>query len=205
MKSWAPPQMILVLEFNRWDILRDMLMKLAVLLGIAAGLASATWADAPGVPSDPPYIVLSDNHDEPNGYGFCIDTFGPGQSDLLQTHSCKPARAGEPRGFAGNDTRFEYDVATMQIISYPFEGHCMQVLLARGRTEFALLPCSDHSRQKFVYDAADRSLRLHEDQSLCVTVSETTEPAGPWVKRALRVTACAETEAALMQWTVVAE
>ena len=50
-----------------------------LLLG-AAGIASA---DTPQVPTQAPYIVLSENHDEPNGYGFCIDTYGAGQSDLL--------------------------------------------------------------------------------------------------------------------------
>lgn len=50
--------------------------------------------------------MLSDNLDEPNGYGFCIDTYGRGQSDLLQTHSCKPHEANDDGG--GSDVRFKY-------------------------------------------------------------------------------------------------
>ena len=101
-----------------------------ILLILFANLLFTALAHAlsepstPEVPSDPPYIVLSANLDEPNGYGFCMDTYGPGQSDLMQTHSCKPAKAGEQRNYAGNDTRFEYNADTQQIMSYPLEGYC---------------------------------------------------------------------------------
>ena len=173
----------------------------AMLLG-AAGIANA---DAPQVPSEAPYIVLSENHDEPNGYGFCIDTYGAGQSDLLQPHSCKPPSEGEPRSYAGNDTRFEYNADTMQVVSYPFEGYCMQALVATGKSEFALLECSDHARQKFVYNEADQTLRLNENQDSCVVVASETVPAGPWVKRPLSLETCNEVDASLKQWSVVAE
>ena len=174
----------------------------ATMLICAAGTASA---DAPKVPSEAPYIVLSQNLDEPNGYGFCLDTYGPGQSDLMQTHSCKPPSEGEPRNFAGHDTRFEYNASTMQIVSYPFEGFCMQALIAIGKTEFALLECSDHPRQKFIYNDVDQTLRLNEDKDSCVAVVSETVPAGPWVKRGLTLQACEETDASLKQWTIVAD
>ncbi|MEP3636340.1 MAG: RICIN domain-containing protein [Paracoccaceae bacterium] len=174
----------------------------ATALCVTAGLAHA---DAPKVPSQAPYIVLNDNHDEPSGYGFCMDTLGAGQSDLMQTHSCKPAKADEPRSYAGNDTRFEYKADTMQIESYPFEGYCMQVLIANNASAFALLECSDHPRQQFVYNDADQTLRLNEDQNSCVAVVDETEEAGPWVKRALTLQVCDETDASLKQWTIAAE
>ena len=181
-------------------------MKLAIFTGMlllgAVGIANA---DAPQVPTQAPYIVLSENHDEPNGYGFCIDTYGAGQSDLLQTHTCKPASEDKPRNYAGNDTRFEYDANTMQIMSYPFEGFCMQVLIAKGKSEFALLGCSDHPRQKFIYSKDDQTLRLNEDKDKCVTVSSETVPAGPWVKRPLALQVCDEAEESLKQWSVVTE
>ncbi len=157
----------------------------------------------PAVPSDPPYIVLSANLDEPNGYGFCIDTYGAGQSDLVQTHSCKPSKADAQRNDAGNDTRFQYNDKTQQVMSYAFEGYCMQALIASEVTVFALLQCSDHPRQKFVYDSNDESLRLSEDQSRCVTIATETVPAGPWVKRPLRLETCAEVDPSLKRWTVV--
>ena len=84
--------------------------------------ASSSTIATPNVPSDAPYIVLSANHDEPNSYGFCMDTYGPGQTDLMQTHSCKPAKADAARDYAGHDTRFEYNPETQQVMSYPFEG-----------------------------------------------------------------------------------
>jgi len=123
----------------------------------------------------------------------------------MQTHSCKPAKADEPRNYSGNDTRFEYSEETQQVLSYAFEGYCMQALIASEITAFALLTCSDHPRQKFVYSAEDGSLRLSEDQSRCVTVSSETVPAGPWVKRPLQLETCEDIEASLKQWTVVTE
>ena len=174
----------------------------ATALLATTGLANA---EAPQVPSQAPYIVLSDNHDEPNGYGFCVDTLAAGQTDLMQTHSCKPDKPEEPRNYAGNDTRFEYKADTMQIESYPFEGYCMQVLIANASSVFALLECSDHPRQQFVYNEADQTLRLNEDQSSCVAVADETVEAGPWVKRALTLQVCDETDASLKQWTIAAE
>ena len=158
---------------------------------------------APNVPSDAPYIVLSANHDEPNGYGFCIDTYGRGQTDLMQTHTCKPAKEGAERDYSGHDTRFEYNTETQQVMSYPFEGYCMQALIASDVNVFALLECSDHPRQKFAYDASDKTIRLAEDQNLCITVASETVPAGPWVKRPLQLESCDDVDSSLKQWTVV--
>ena len=169
------------------------------------GLSGVAGAKAPDVPTAAPYIVLSENFDEPNGYGFCLDTYGRGQSDLAQTHSCKPAKEGEPRDFSGNDTRFVYNTVTGQIASYAFEGICMQALIASEVTVFALLECSDHPRQKFLYSESDQTLRLDEDRDRCVTVAAETVPAGPWVKRPLMLQPCNEIDASLKQWTVVAE
>ena len=160
-------------------------------------------AEEPQVPTAAPYIVLSDNHDEPNGYGFCIDTYSRGQTDLMQTHSCKPATEGEPRDYQDNDTRFLYNTDTNQVASYAFDGFCMQALIAAEVTVFALLECNDHPRQKFVYEAKDQTLRLKEDQSRCVSVSSKSQIAGPWVKRPLLLTTCEETDDSLKKWTVV--
>ena len=171
----------------------------------SATSAPTSTISTPNVPSDAPYIVLSANHDEPNGYGFCMDTYGPGQTDLMQTHSCKPAKADAARDYAGHDTRFEYNPDTQQIMSYPFEGYCMQALIASDVTVFALLACSDHPRQKFTYNAEDATLRLTEDQSRCVTVASETVPAGPWVKRPLQLESCDDIDASLKQWTIVTE
>jgi len=166
---------------------------------------SLLMAAAPNVPTEPPYIVLSDNLDEPNGYGFCIDTYGPGKSELMQTHSCKPkAPEGSPRNYSGHDVRFEYNSEANKIQSYAFEGLCMQGLLAKGKSELALLACSDAKQQGFVYKE-DQTFRLKADTSYCLTVVSETEKAGPWVKRALELIQCDEAEPSLMKWTVVSE
>ena len=180
-------------------------MRLAIAAATLLGVTGMANAEAPQVPTEAPYIVLAENHDEPSGYGFCIDTYGAGQSELMQTHSCKPAKAGEPRNYSGNDTRFEYNASTSQVVSYAFEGFCMQVLIASERAEFALLECSDHPRQKFIYNDADQTLRLDQDRDRCVAVSSETVPAGPWVKRPLTLQTCDEVEASLKQWRIAAE
>lgn len=81
------------------------------------------------------------------------------------------------RSYEGNDTRFEYDASTLQVVSYPFEGFCIRVLIANGKSEFALLECSDHPRQKIIYNEADQPLRLNEDKHRCVAVLSETVPA----------------------------
>lgn len=177
----------------------------SLITGALIMVGSVADAAAPQVPTEAPYIVLSDNLDEPNGYGFCIDTLGRGQSDLLQSHTCKPAREGNPRNAQDNDTRFTFDPETGQVVSYAFEGVCMQALIAGELTMFGLLECSDHPRQQFVYNSADQTLRLGKDQSLCVSVAPETAPAGPWVKRALMLENCDETNNLLKKWTIVAE
>ena len=182
-----------------------MKLKSIAALGVLVAIGHVAYADAPKVPSAAPYIVLSDNLDEPNGYGFCMDTLGPGQSDLMQTHSCKPHKEGEARSYEGFDTRFSYDSTTGQIESYPFSGVCMQALLTTTTTVFALLECSDNSRQKFIYDDTDRTLRLAEDTERCVSVASETEEAGPWVKRTLTLEKCEEVDFSLKQWSVIAE
>ncbi|CAM3968807.1 RICIN domain-containing protein [Vibrio neonatus] len=176
------------------------------VLSIFTLFAAHVSAAAPKVPTLPPYIVLSDNLDEPNGYGFCIDTYGPGQSELMQTHSCKPkGPEGSPRNYSGHDVRFEYDAQTNRVQSYAYEGLCMQALLAKGKTEVALLECSEAKHQGFVYNKEDKTFRLQADTSYCLTVVSTTEEAGPWVKRALQLTQCDESEESVKQWTIVPE
>jgi len=178
-------------------------MKNILAPGALAIMSTVAFADAPEVPTEAPYIVLSENLDEPNGYGFCIDTYGAGQSDLMQTHTCKPQDPDQPDDGAGNDTRFLYNSDTGQVASYTFDGYCMQALVATGLTVFAMLECSDHPRQQFVYDAEDKTLRLTEDSERCVAVAPETVPAGPWVKRPLTLEPCEELDASLKQWTVV--
>ncbi|GEA60017.1 hypothetical protein [Vibrio comitans] len=173
-------------------------------ISLFACFVGTVSAEEPNVPTEAPYIVLSDNLDEPNGYGFCLDTYGPGQSELMQTHSCKPkTKAGTPKNDPGHDVRFAYDPETKKVSSYAFDNQCMQVLTAVGKSEFALLECSDHPHQKFIYNQEDNTLRLDKDQNYCVVVDSITQEAGPWVKRPLQLAECSEIESSRKQWSVI--
>ncbi len=182
-----------------------MKIKIGLALSALVAIFDVACAAPPGVPTAAPYIVLSDNLDEPNGYGFCVDTRGPGQSDLLHAHTCKPHKEGQPQDYAGFDTRFAYNSSTGHIASYAFGGNCLQVLMARGFSVFALLECSDHPRQKFLYEETDQTFRLSESKELCISVGPETATAGRWVSRPLTLEKCEEVDTELKQWTVVAE
>ncbi|MGX9419155.1 ricin-type beta-trefoil lectin domain protein [Vibrio sp. RC27] len=176
------------------------------LLSLVVCFSGYASAAAPDVPTEAPYIVLSDNLDEPNGYGFCIDTFGAGQSELMHTHTCKPQVAKDsPKYAGGNDVRFEYDTATKQIRSFAYENQCVQVLIAKGKSEFALLDCSDHAHQQFAYQSEDKTFRLADELEQCVVVNTETVKAGPWVKRTLQLAKCDEIDSTLKQWDVVSK
>ena len=177
-------------------------VKISILSTLVFFISHVSAAE-PNVPTEAPYIVLNENLDEPNGYGFCLDTYGPGESELMQTHSCQPKTdKGTARNDPGHDVRFEYNPETKKISSYAFEGQCMQVLIATGKSEFALLDCSDHPHQKFVYNKTDKTIRLDKDQNYCVVIDSKTLEAGPWVKRALKLAECGKTETVLKQWLI---
>jgi len=180
-------------------------MRYHVLTILLFGTAGYAMADVPQVPTEAPYIVLSDNLDEPNGYGFCIDTTSRGLTDLAQTHTCKPSDASRARDDRDNDTRFFFDADTGQIASYAFDDICLQVLRAGQISVFALLECSEHPRQQFVYDDTSSTLSMTEEPNLCITVSDETIPAGPWVKRDLVLQTCDGVARSLKRWTVVAQ
>ncbi len=123
----------------------------------------------------------------------------------MQTHTCKPKNLEEPRDFAGNDTRFYYDEQSQRIASFAFEGFCMQALIASELTVFALLECSDHPRQRLIFNSESETIHLAEDMNRCVGVVPETVPAGPWVKKPLTLQACDELPDSLKQWTLVSE
>lgn len=185
------------------------IQKIAASMVLLA-LSSFVFSAPPTTETAPPYIVLSDNLDEPNGYGFCIDTLSRGKNDLMQAHSCKPRDDERPRDSQDNDVRFIYDSDTKQIASHAYEGMCMQALIAKARGNisgfaFALLECSDAPRQKFIYSEDDKTLRLNEDQGICIGVEPETKPAGPLVARGLVLAKCEELDPLLKQWKVVPE
>ena len=175
-----------------------------LILSLYVCFIGSVLADVPNVPTEAPYIVLDDNLDEPNGYGFCLDTMGAGQSELMHVHSCKPKTPKDsPRNHRSHDVRFKYDSVTKQIRSYAYEGQCVQVILPKGSSEFGLLDCSEHTHQKFIYNQTEKTFRLESNPDECVAVDSKTVKAGPWVKRTLKLAKCNQTELALKQWLIV--
>ena len=81
-------------------------------LGIIASIFSSIETQAqiitpseqmPKIKTPAPVIHLSNNLDEKDELGYCIDTIGRGRSDRLHLHSCKPE---------GGDVQFTLDIST---------------------------------------------------------------------------------------------
>jgi len=163
-----------------------------LMLGI---FPNSVKALPPELQTDAPVIYLADNLDERNNLGWCIDTIGRGFGDQLHAHSCKPD---------GGDVQYYYDEETKQIISHAFEGKCMDLDNPSSQNlPFGLLDCTSDTSQQFIYDTETMLITPASDASLCVAVAEASQTAGRYRKRALKLSACAETEAKLMEWTML--
>ena len=160
------------------------------LMVIALGLLlPAVLNAAPADPVTPaPIIFLSDNLDEPDGLGFCLDTQGRGRSDFAHAHSCKPN---------GGDVQFRFDNQNrIQSVAYP------DLCLELDGGEFRLNTCSEALSQMFLYSTDTRELHPGEDQDVCITVGSTTQSAGPFVSRKLELTDCESAPIELKTWSV---
>lgn len=166
-------------------------------LAVAALLicaAPAAFAEAPDLKTPAPVIYLSDNLDEPDGLGYCIDTLGRGLSDKLQIHSCKPQ---------GGDVQFRYDVEAMRIESVAFPGLCLTLPADGAAIGFGLLDCSEGEDQKVTLDRTTGTLHPASDATLCLGSGEASRQAGPFLSRDLVLTACADVARELKTWTVL--
>lgn len=171
-----------------------------------AGLFSIcgySLAETPKASTPPPYIALSNNLDEPNGFGFCLDTYGRGLTDILHTHSCKPVKEGHTWNEQDNDIRYSFNPKSGQISAYAYEKKCMQALIAADLSVLALLECSDHPRQRFSYDTKLQTFSLKEKPDMCLAVGPKTLPAPPFVRRTLLLVKCETIDASRKRWTLV--
>lgn len=161
--------------------------------------AETSAVSAPNVQTQPPVIHLADNLGEPDQLGWCVDTVGRGESDQLHAHTCKPSE--------GDDVRFSYDPALAQIRSASYENQCAEYSAPENETiPFGLLDCDpDNIAQQFDYVAESQEIQYRGDPSLCMTVAEAINPAGPFVSRSLLIQPCAEVEASHKQWQILAE
>ena len=167
-----------------------------IVVGIIG--SAAAKAEPPVLKSGTPVIYLSDNLDEKDKLGWCIDTIGRGFADTLHAHSCKPARNGP------NDTQFSYDSETGQIRSAAFEGKCMSFSGPDSdEPNFGLLDCvAGEGSQKFDYDPESMEFRIDGDRNLCVAVAHASNAAGPFMSRGLISANCAAIESRFKQWVV---
>lgn len=155
-------------------------------------LGTAAWAEPPVIQTQGTVIYLSDNLDEVDRLGWCIDTLGRGFAEQLQAHSCKPQ---------GGDVQFGYNSATQQIYSVEFEGKCMAHLdPINPHVPFWLEDCNDVAHQRF--DIEDGRIFLVEDPQTCVVVGETSRMAGPFMSRDLTKAPCDTVDPLRAIWMV---
>ena len=111
-------------------------MKYAVY-ALMTGLATAT-------PN--PKMMLQDNLSEPEGYGFCLDLKGWGESTKftdVQLHSCKPdGTRSQDGGVWGSEQQFFPE--NNKVVGYnDGNGRCLQAKTSSVGSEFDAGICSD--------------------------------------------------------------
>jgi hypothetical protein len=169
----------------------------SIVLGIFAVSALAVMpasAEAPNLKTPGPVIYLSDNLDEADNLGWCIDTLGRDFAEKLQAHSCKPQ---------GGDVQFKLQPETGLIQSVAFEDYCMEHA-PDDDAVFSLNQCdAANPKQRFSYNSENGAISPTSDDAQCVVVGEGSSSAGPFMSRQLLMAACADTTAALREWTVL--
>lgn len=165
-----------------------------VAIIVSAGAANPSWADTPDIKTPSPVIFLSDNFNEPDNLGWCIDTLGRGFAEELQAHSCKPQ---------GGDVQFDYQPQNKSITSVAFSDMCMTHNSKESTVVFGLVDCdSADPAQQFVFDRSTGYLTPHADTDLCVAVGETIRKAGPFSSRDLILANCNITPPIHITWTI---
>lgn len=171
----------------------------------AVALATRVYADNPYDWS--PSVSVTDNLDEPDGAGFCIDIRGFGASldcsGDLQAHSCKEA---------GTDTQFEYHEKSLRAVNYnvncqastsPEDRLCVTVVgdIVDGAT-LSLAECDDEAAAQ-TFELVNDELRI--GSGLCLVVDQTLRAAGRFWARNLFLGSCDATAGALKTWTITPE
>ena len=173
-------------------------LTLLTLAIISSGiLTNVTLAESPDLKTPAPVIYLSDNLDEVDKLGWCIDTVGRGLSDKLHAHSCKPR---------GGDVQFSYNEESLQIASATYENKCAVIDgdVTAGTT-LGLVECdTEATAQQFVFGAETGTFHPKSDEALCLAVGEASRSAGPFLSRDLALASCEETDGKFTHWTIIA-
>ena len=176
-------------------------MKQTYCIFALVAMTAPALADAPVLQNSGPIIYLADNLDEKDQLGWCIDTLGRGQSDAIQAHSCKP----DSTDSRNRDVLFTYDEASGRIAHAEYEGVCLTVNDEGAETELGLLACSETAAsQAFSYDTATLEIHPAGDASLCLTAGAESRQAGPYMSRSLGLEPCADVDATLRSWSILA-
>jgi len=185
-------------------------------------ITSSMVASATNIHGWQPSISLTNDLDEPDKLGFCIDIVGFGDGidcSRLQAHSCKPS---------GADTQFAYDASTQSIRAVNYNADCDAFLPTAADSEacvavvgerrvgatLGLVGCDeedgDNDSRMFGLEKNDdnsyelRSLGADDDTSrLCLVVSDTTRQANRYVARNLFLGDCDATPNELKLWTIL--
>lgn len=153
---------------------------------------NAAQAATPDIKTPAPVIYLSDNLDEKDNLGWCIDTQGRGFSDKLHAHSCKPG---------GGDVQFSFDKITHQIKSVAFDNKCATHTGLNNPLQ--LLDCEDNNNlQKFSFNATNKTFHPKEETEACLAVGDSSRSAGPFMSRELLISECSKTDMKFKVWVI---
>jgi hypothetical protein len=171
------------------------------MLRIYTSLLLLLLTDIPNCNAD--YLKLSDNLEEPQNLGFCIDILGPSWalncSLPLHVHSCKPS-SEEPRDMLfeldGNLVRSDRYSASCEYVSNTTENTgCVTVMDASMGDmplgSVMMADCADLPTQQFVYNDTTEAIHLIANDTLCLSAGNESSAAGPvYVKRSLTMVPC---------------
>ncbi len=179
-----------------------------VLLLSVAHLQS--FAVPPDIKTLGPIIYLTDNLDEKDNLGYCIDTVGRGLSDRIHLHSCKPR---------GGDVEFTYDNKKQRIKSATFDNLCVELRTKRAieddaqtlkienkveitGSEFKLVRCRNKMMQRFTYNQFSNQIHLTGADNFCLVAGSESQTAGPFMSRSLELAHCVNIRPEYKTWTI---
>lgn len=149
-------------------------------------VSTAVFAGSPNISTPSPVIYLSDNLDEADNLGWCVDTQVREFEERLHTHSSKPR---------GGDMQFGLENETGFIRSVAFPDYCM-AYIPNDASTIALVVCNPNGEaQGFEFKVETGEIAFAKNPSLCVAV-------GPFMSRTLDLLSYADTPAARKQWVV---
>lgn len=153
----------------------------------------------PKIKTPAPVIHLSNNLDEKDKLGYCIDTVGRGVSDQLHLHSCKQQ---------GGDVQFTFDARSGQIKSATYNNLCAEIASKKvvhdnAMGNLKLVKCQRTIMQKFSYDQNSAQIRPQGIDNFCLASSGDSKKAGPYMSRDLVIGLCKVIPTHLKSWTIL--